>query len=93
MVVLAFLVLYEIFYDAVVPSKFHPKWQYQLRVGVILAYLAGWIVGRTLLGLDVSFLSPEDDENRLGKHSLCKSRTRRNRNQGMSAHRGENVVK
>lgn len=77
-VVLFFLVLYELFYDCLVHQR--PKWQYQLRIGVILAYLMGWIIGRTVLGLEISFLSPEDDGERLGRHCLCKRRIARNSN-------------
>jgi len=73
-VVLAFLVLYEALYDSLIPQQQRPPWQYQLRIGVILSYIAGWLVGRSLLDLGVSFLSPNDDHERLGKHSLCKRR-------------------
>ncbi len=78
-IVIAFVVIYEAFIYAILDGHREGQaWQINVRIGVIMAYIMGWIVGRTVYGLDLSFISPEDDHDRLGKHTLCKRYHRRN---------------
>lgn len=73
---LVFTVVYELcYYAAICKHRGGEAWQGSVRLGVVVAYIAGWILGRSLHDLDISFLTPEEDEKRLGRHSLCRRRT------------------
>lgn len=75
---IAFILAYEICYHIILGTyDSGSRWSHAVRMGVCLAYLAGWLLGRTVHQLDVSFLTAEDDHFRLREKSLCRRYRRR----------------
>jgi hypothetical protein len=61
LIILAFLIIYEIAYAVITVRYDNDRWHLFARIGVVIAYVAGWIVGRALLGFPSAFISRDYD--------------------------------
>lgn len=62
---IAFLVIYECIYVQCIYSEVF------IRVGVVMAYIAGWIAGRLAQGMDIALFTPEEDIKRFPESHMC----------------------
>lgn len=67
-VLLFYLLIYEVLFYSFVSTR----WSSIVRVGVIVAYVTGWLMGRSLYKSDMAFIVEDEDRSRLGDASLCK---------------------
>lgn len=65
-IILGFLIICEFFYAIITLNHDSNRWSIFSRIGIIFAYLAGWIIGRALLGFPSSFVSRDFDH----KHDI-----------------------
>lgn len=61
-VIVFFLVVYDAFCYALAAGYDYRRWYLLARVGVIFAYVAGWMIARALLGLDSVYVNKKNDE-------------------------------
>lgn len=60
-IILIFLIAYEVAYAIITLRYDNDRWQFFARIGVVVGYIAGWIVGRALLGFPSSFITRDHD--------------------------------
>lgn len=68
--VIFFVILYDMVIYMVIAHYDHNRWYLLARVGVMFAYIAGWIIGRSLLGYDI-FVFNETKDNQCGFKLHC----------------------
>ena len=61
-IVLLFLIVYDLAFYLVIANYDYGRWYLLARAGVIFAYIAGWIIGRYVLGLGADYLEAKDGE-------------------------------
>lgn len=69
---LGILIGFLLIYEAVYYSIFWKSWGMQYRVGIVFAYIAGWLIGHWLHDMDIAFVNHEHDLKCLGEQALCK---------------------
>jgi len=70
-IIVFFLVIYDSFCYALAAGYDYRRWFLMARVGVIFAYVAGWLIARALLGLDSVYINKDKDEKTGLKLNSC----------------------
>jgi hypothetical protein len=59
--VIFFCIIYEAAYFYIVSIYDYNRWNLLARMGIVFGYVAGWLVGRLLLGMEIGFFGEEKD--------------------------------
>ena len=69
---LVYLLLWFVVAEFLVYSLMGYSYWFPLaRIGAVVAYIAGWIIGRTIFHQKIVFISEEHDREYLGAHAMC----------------------